>query len=75
VALSIIDPSDPAHVGRELGQLRSELPRSVALLVGGAGAAAHADVLEQIGAHRLDSLAALRSWLMTRGQGGEPRPE
>lgn len=63
VALSIVDPIDPAHVSRELRQLRSELPRSVALVVGGSGAAAITDVLEQIGAHRLDSLAALRTWL------------
>lgn len=75
VALSIVEPSDPAHVSRELRQLRGKLPPSVALLVGGAGATAHADVLEQIGAHRLGSLAALRTWLMARGQGGESGPE
>jgi len=73
VALSIVYPSDHAHVSSQLRHLRSELPRSVALVVGGAGAAAYADVLEQIGAHRLDSLAALRVWLMARGQGGEAR--
>jgi methanogenic corrinoid protein MtbC1 len=66
VALSIVDPIDPAHVSRELRQLRSELPRSVALVVGGSGAAAITNVLEQIGAHRLDSLAALRTWLTTK---------
>lgn len=66
VALSIVDPMDPAHVSRELRQLRSGLPQSVALVVGGQGAAALSDVLEQIGAHRLDSLGALRVWLTTR---------
>jgi DNA-binding transcriptional MerR regulator/methylmalonyl-CoA mutase cobalamin-binding subunit len=73
IALSIVYSSDPAHVSNQLRQLRSELPRSVAMVIGGAGAAAHADVLEQIGAHRLDSLAALRAWLAARGHVGEPR--
>jgi DNA-binding transcriptional MerR regulator/methylmalonyl-CoA mutase cobalamin-binding subunit len=68
VALSIVDPIDSAQVSRELRQLRSELPRSVALVVGGSGAAAIADVLAQIGTHRLDSLAALRAWLTARRQ-------
>ncbi len=75
VALSMVYSSDPAHVSGQLRQLRSELPPSVALVIGGAGAAAHADVLMQIGAHRLDSLAALRAWLTARGQGGEPGQE
>jgi methanogenic corrinoid protein MtbC1 len=73
VALSIVYSSDHSHASSQLRQLRSELPRSVALVVGGAGAAVHADVLEQIGAHQLDSLAALRAWLTARGQVGEPR--
>ncbi|HET9033310.1 MAG TPA: MerR family transcriptional regulator [Dokdonella sp.] len=73
IALSIVYSSDPAHVSNQLRQLRSELPRSVAMVIGGAGAAAHADVLEQIGAHRLDSLAALRAWLAARWHVGEPR--
>lgn len=72
VALSVVDPIDPAHVGRELRQLRGELPRSVALVVGGSGAAAIAGVLEEIGAHRLDSLAALRAWLAKRRQDTAP---
>jgi DNA-binding transcriptional MerR regulator/methylmalonyl-CoA mutase cobalamin-binding subunit len=71
VALSVVHPSDHPRVSSELRQLRSELPRSIALIVGGAGAASYADVLEQIGAHRLDSLAGLRAWLASRGQGGE----
>ena len=74
VALSIVHPSDHPHVSNELRQLRSALPRSIALLVGGAGASAYADVLAEIGAHQLDSLASLRTWLGERGQGGMPRP-
>lgn len=75
VALSIIDPVDSEHVRRELRQLRSELPQSVALVVGGSGAAAMRDVLEHIGAHRLDSLAALRAWLTARRQEAETAAE
>jgi DNA-binding transcriptional MerR regulator/methylmalonyl-CoA mutase cobalamin-binding subunit len=71
VALSIVHPSDHPRVSSELRQLRSELPRSIALIAGGAGAAGYADVLEQIGAQRLDSLASLRAWLVARGQGRE----
>lgn len=66
VALSIVDPGEQAHISGQLQELRRELPRSVALLVGGAGAAAYVDVLDQIGAHRLDSLVALRAWLRAR---------
>jgi DNA-binding transcriptional MerR regulator/methylmalonyl-CoA mutase cobalamin-binding subunit len=73
VALSIVQPSDHPRVSGELRQLRSELPRSVALIVGGAGPAAHADVLDEIGAQRLESLASLRAWLAARAQGGEQR--
>lgn len=75
VALSIVDPGEHAHVSGQLQELRRELPRSIALLVGGAGAAAYADVLDQIGAHRLDSLVALRVWLTARAQGGNPGSE
>lgn len=71
VALSIVHPSDHPHVSQELRQLRGALPRSIALLVGGAGAPAYGDVLAEIGAHRLDSLASLRAWLIERAQGGD----
>lgn len=68
IALSIVDPVDSAQVGSELRQLRGALPRSVALVVGGSGAGAISDVLEEVGAHRLDSFAALRAWLARRRQ-------
>jgi hypothetical protein len=66
-----VHPSAHPPVSTELRQLRSELPPSIALSAGGAGAAGYADVLEQIGAQRLDSLASLRAWLVARGQGRE----
>ena len=68
VALSIVHPNDHAHVSGQLRELRSELPPSTALLVGGAGASGYAELLAEIGAHRLDSLAALRAWLQMRSQ-------
>lgn len=68
VALSVVHPNDHAHVDAQLRELRNALPQSVALVVGGAGAAAYTDVLAEIGAQRLDSLAALRAWLLVRSQ-------
>ncbi|MGB0132385.1 MerR family transcriptional regulator [Dokdonella sp.] len=66
VALSIVHPTDDIRVANELRELGSSLPESVGLVVGGAGAAAYSGVLEEIGAHRLDSISALRAWLRGR---------
>lgn len=66
VALSIVCPTDDHRVSDELRQLRAELPESVDLLVGGAGANAYADVLSEIGAQHLGSIGALREWLRNR---------
>jgi DNA-binding transcriptional MerR regulator/methylmalonyl-CoA mutase cobalamin-binding subunit len=63
VALSIVNPNDDQRVTDELRQLRAELPKSVALLVGGGGAHAYAEVLAEIGACHLGSIGALREWL------------
>ena len=74
VALSIVHPVDDARVARELRELRIGLPSRTALVVGGAGAIAYADVLGEIGAERLDSIAALRNWLRERSAMLDPRP-
>lgn len=66
VALSIVHPTDDTRVINELRELGSLLPESVALVVGGAGAAGYAGVLKEIGAYRLDSINALRTWLRSR---------
>lgn len=66
VALSIVSPNDDRRVIDELRQLRAELPKSVALLVGGGGAHAYLEVLAEIGAHHLSSIGALREWLQQR---------
>ena len=60
VALSIVCPTDDRLVAEELRQLRAELPESVDLLVGGAGADAYADLLVEIGAQHLNTIGALR---------------
>ncbi|MBL0163476.1 MAG: cobalamin B12-binding domain-containing protein [Xanthomonadales bacterium] len=66
VALSIVSPTDDLRVTKELRQLRAELPESVALIIGGAGASAYSDLLNEIGAHQLKSISALREWLRNR---------
>lgn len=74
VALSIVHPVDDARVASELRELRMILPAHTALLVGGAGAIAYANVLNEIGAERLDSIAALRNWLRERGAARQRQP-
>ena len=66
VALSIVHPTDDIRVARDLRELRSSLPEPTALIVGGAGATAYADVLTEIGAERMGSIAGLRAWLNAR---------
>ncbi len=66
VALSIVHPTDDLRVARELRELRAALPVTTALVVGGAGAMAYADVLAEIGAERMHSIADLRAWLRAR---------
>jgi DNA-binding transcriptional MerR regulator/methylmalonyl-CoA mutase cobalamin-binding subunit len=66
VALSIVHPTDDSRVNDELRELRASLPETVGLVVGGAGAAAYRDVLNEIDAHRMDSIIAFRTWLKSR---------
>lgn len=68
MALSIVHPTDDIRVYHELRELRALLPAQTALVVGGAGATAYADVLTEIGAERIGSIAALRVWLHQRCQ-------
>ena len=68
VALSIVHPIDDTGVARDLRELRSRLAEHTALIVGGAGANAYADVLTEIGAERMGSIAALRTWLVERAE-------
>lgn len=63
VALSIVHPTDDIRVSIDLRDIRASLPEQTALIVGGAGAKAYADVLAEIGAERIGSIAALRTWL------------
>jgi len=60
VALSITYPPDDPLLMDELRRLRRLLDSRTALLVGGRSASAYAQVLQEIGAHRVDDLACLR---------------
>jgi MerR family transcriptional regulator, light-induced transcriptional regulator len=68
VALSIIYPTSDAQVTDELRRLRAELGPKVGIVIGGSGANSYGDVLRDIGADTLTSLAALRSWLRERAR-------
>ncbi|MEZ5461253.1 MerR family transcriptional regulator [Dokdonella sp.] len=68
VALSIVHPTDDSRVSDELRELRASLPKTVGLVVGGAGASAYLGLLDEIGAHRMDSIRTLRAWLGSRAE-------
>jgi DNA-binding transcriptional MerR regulator/methylmalonyl-CoA mutase cobalamin-binding subunit len=59
VALSLLDGSAPRLAQRELSAVRDLLPARTRIVVGGASAALLDDVLEPLGAERVDSL---REW-------------
>ena len=59
VALSLLDGSAPRLKQRELSAVRDLLPARTRIVVGGASAALLDDVLEPLGAERVDSL---REW-------------
>jgi methanogenic corrinoid protein MtbC1 len=75
-ALSVVFPSGDAALGDELRRLRAVLPKDVTLLVGGAAASAYSEVLNEIGAVRLNDLedfrAQLRTLRRTRRRAGVP---
>jgi DNA-binding transcriptional MerR regulator/methylmalonyl-CoA mutase cobalamin-binding subunit len=73
IALSIVFPTDDRQLPDELRALRVGLPRSTKLVVGGAGIEAYAAVLEEVGARRVESLAALRAYLREQDPRLTPR--
>jgi methylmalonyl-CoA mutase cobalamin-binding subunit len=62
VALSIIFPGDDALLRGELAKLRQALP-DTPLLIGGRVAAHYQEIIEQLGAHRMENLALLAQML------------
>lgn len=66
VALSLLDGSAPRLAQRELGALRDLLPARAQIVVGGASAALLDDVLEPLGAARVDSLRDWNQLLLDR---------
>lgn len=69
VALSVVHPPGDRAVSDELRRLRRALPEGVALVVGGAAAAAYGAVLDEIGALWLDDLEDFRKHLATLRRG------
>jgi methanogenic corrinoid protein MtbC1 len=67
VALSIVLPGDDGALATELRRLGRLLQGKADLIVGGAAAKRYQPVLDEIGARRLDDLAALRSYLQAAG--------
>ncbi|MEJ2686003.1 MAG: MerR family transcriptional regulator [Gammaproteobacteria bacterium] len=63
VALSMVYPPDDPRIGDELRALRRHLPADLTLLVGGAASNAYENVLHEVGAVRLETLADLRTRL------------
>jgi DNA-binding transcriptional MerR regulator/methylmalonyl-CoA mutase cobalamin-binding subunit len=63
VALSIIYPTQDPTLPDELRTLRRDLPEGVRILVGGQGASSYSEPLEEIGAIRPNSAAALAAAL------------
>jgi methylmalonyl-CoA mutase cobalamin-binding subunit len=59
VALSIVYPEDDSSLPGELETLRTYLPQSIPIIVGGRAAGAYADVLDKIGAVQPRTLSAL----------------
>jgi len=64
-ALSVVFPAGDAALGDELRRLRAALPKDVTLVVGGAAASAYSEVLNEIGAERLNDLEDFRAQLRT----------
>jgi len=61
--LSLAYPKDDAQVVASLRALRARAPEGVAVIVGGVGVGAYTEVLEEIGALRVESLDELRATL------------
>lgn len=65
LALSLVYPGEDPKMARELRQLRSDLPRTIPILVGGAAARAYRKTLTSIGAVILESMGDLHETLPT----------
>ncbi len=61
VGLSLVHPPNDRGVSHELRRLRTLLPVTIALVVGGAAAGAYRDVLDEIGAKHMSDLRAWRA--------------
>lgn len=73
IALSLLDGSAPRHAQRELTALRGELSARTAIVVGGASAALLDDVLESLGARRVQALGEWNRFLRERIAGAARR--
>ena len=72
-ALSVVFPAGDPALGDELRRLRAVLPKDVTLVVGGAAASAYNEVLNEIGAVRLNVLEDFRAQLRTLRRAKQPR--
>jgi len=63
VALSIVYPADDPHLASELKKLRRLLLEEVVLLVGGRAADGYSEILNAIGAVKLNDIQSLRAQL------------
>jgi methanogenic corrinoid protein MtbC1 len=78
VGLSLVHPAGDPAVNEELRRLRSLLPHSMELIVGGAATSGYSAVLEEIGATPVNDLSALVERLReiaarTRTRDGKPK--
>lgn len=64
IALSIAFPADDPRLVEELGRLRRQIGSDVTILVGGPSSTGYQVILDEIGAIRIDDLAALREYLL-----------
>lgn len=64
IALSIAYPADDPRLVEELRRLRRLVGPDVAVLIGGPSSAGYQETLDEVGAIRIDSLAALREYLL-----------
>jgi DNA-binding transcriptional MerR regulator/methylmalonyl-CoA mutase cobalamin-binding subunit len=71
VAVSVVSRELGRQLAAELSELREALPSEATLVVGGRGLAPHDTLLNEIGAVRIDGLAALRDYL----EAGAPAPD
>jgi len=75
VLLSIISPHGPARMQAELRATRAVVGPEVAIIVGGAAAAAHAETLADIGASLTEEFALMRTLLdRVAGRGAARAP-